>query len=175
MGTFASTKIFPIRLPDLTPVVHDVTEHFKGQGFDVTSQRTITSGYHISISKGALFKSVLGMRTALNIEIEPTTQGTTVKAGVGIFGQQFIPTLITTFIAWPILFTQLAGMVQQSQLDEDALLVTERSLIKHSGPGVLSASAVDDHSSDPVRFCTSCGQRITGPVTYCIECGAKVA
>jgi hypothetical protein len=31
------------------------------------------------------------MKTALNIKIEPVANGTTVDAGVGIFGQQAIP------------------------------------------------------------------------------------
>jgi hypothetical protein len=33
-------------------------------------------------------KAIIGMKTALNIKIEPVANGTTVDAGVGIFGQQ---------------------------------------------------------------------------------------
>ncbi len=72
------------------------------------------------------------MKTALNVKIEPATDGTKVDAGVGIFGQQAIPTAITLLIFWPVVIAQVWNMAQEAKLDEEALDVTEKSLKAHS-------------------------------------------
>ena len=77
-------------------------------------------------------KAIIGMKTALNIKIEPVANGTTVDAGVGIFGQQAIPTAITLLVFWPVIIAQVWNMAQESKLDEEAIRVTEESLKAHS-------------------------------------------
>jgi hypothetical protein len=72
------------------------------------------------------------MKTALNIKIEPEANGTRVEAGVGIFGQQAIPTAITLLIFWPVIIAQVWNMAQEAKLDEEALGVAEESLKAHS-------------------------------------------
>ncbi len=132
MGTFNSSRTFPLVVEDLAPVAQDVMQHFEQQGYDVAGEPIPTGGWNVSIRKGNLFKAVLGTKTALNIEIEPASNGTSAKAGIGIFGQQAIPTLITMLVFWPLLLTQLWGIAQQQKLDEEALATVERSLIAHS-------------------------------------------
>src|ERR687897_28723 len=83
-----------------------------------------------SVASNSL-KSV-GMKTALNIRIEPVANGTTVEAGVGIFGQQAIPTAITLLVFWPVIIAQVWNMAQEAKLDEEALRVAEESLKAHS-------------------------------------------
>jgi hypothetical protein len=68
------------------------------------------------------------LRTALNIRIEPVANGTRVEAGVGIFGQQAIPTAITLLVFWPVIIAQVWNMAQEAKLDEEALRVAEESL-----------------------------------------------
>src|SRR5438552_1735121 len=104
---FSSSRVIPFTVEDLTPVAQDVMEHFRVQGYDVTGERTPNRGWHISIAKGAMFAAVVGMKTALNIEIETTATATLAKAGVGIFGRQVVPMLIARFIAWPVWLTQI--------------------------------------------------------------------
>lgn len=140
MATFRSSRTFPIVVADLAPVVRDVTQHFQLEGYEVKEDQTPTQGWLISISKGSIFKAVLGMKTALNIEIKPTASGTVADAGVGIFGMQVIPTFIMLFIAWPILITQISGMVIQSKLDNKAIECIERSLMAHAGTASGSAT-----------------------------------
>jgi hypothetical protein len=77
-------------------------------------------------------KAIIGMKTALNIKIEPVANGTTVDAGVGIFGQQAIPTAITLLVFWPVIIAQVWNMAHESKLDEEALGVAEESLKSHS-------------------------------------------
>jgi acyl carrier protein phosphodiesterase len=132
MGTFNSSKTFAYHVDDLAPVAKDVMDHFEAQDFEVTETDIPTGGVQVSIRKGGTFKAIIGMKSALNIKIEPVANGTTVDAGVGIFGQQAIPTAITLLVFWPVLIAQVWNMAHESKLDEEALDVAEESLKAHS-------------------------------------------
>jgi hypothetical protein len=132
MGTFNSSKTVPYSVGDLAPVAQDVMRHFEQQDFEVTETNIPTGGVQVSIRKGGTFKAIIGMKTALNIKIEPVANGTTVEAGVGIFGQQAIPTAITLLVFWPVVIAQVWNMAQESNLDDEAIRVTEESLKAHS-------------------------------------------
>jgi len=132
MGTFNSTKTFPYDVEDLAPVAQDVMRHFENQDYEVTETNIPAGGVQVSIRRGGTFKAIIGMKTALNIKIEPVANGTTVEAGVGIFGQQAIPTAITLLVFWPVLIAQVWNMAQEAKLDEEALRVAEESLKAHS-------------------------------------------
>ena len=132
MGTFNSTKTVPYFVEDVAPVAQDVMDHFEQQDYEVTETNIPTGGVQVSIRKGGTFKAIIGMKTALNIRIEPVANGTTVDAGVGIFGQQAIPTAITLLVFWPVIIAQVWNMAQESNLDDEALRVAEESLKAHS-------------------------------------------
>src|ERR671917_2752064 len=132
MGTFNSSHTVPHVVEDLTPVAHDVMRHFQRQDFEVTETPISTGGVQVSIRRGGTFKAIIGMKTALNIKIEPVSNGTAVDAGVGIFGQQAIPTAITLLVFWPVIIAQVWNMAQEANLDEEALRVAEESLKAHS-------------------------------------------
>lgn len=131
-SSFVSTRTFPVVVSDLTPVGEELMNHFREQEYEVAGTRKADGGWHISISKGGMFKSIVGLKTALNVEISPAPGGTYVSAGVGIFEMQAIPTVITILVFWPLVFAQIWGLVQQEQLDDEALRVVENSLILHS-------------------------------------------
>jgi acyl carrier protein phosphodiesterase len=141
MGTFNSTKTFPYSVEDIAPVAKDVMDHFEAQDFEVTETNIPTGGVQVSIRKGGTFKAIIGMKTALNIKIEPVANGTTVDAGVGIFGQQAIPTAITLLIFWPVIIAQVWNMAHESNLDDEALRVAEESLKAHSSEAPSEATA----------------------------------
>jgi hypothetical protein len=141
MGTFNSSKTFPYFVEDVAPVAQDVMRHFEDQDFEVIETNIPTGGVQVSIRKGGTFKAIIGMKTALNIKIEPVANGTTVEAGVGIFGQQAIPTAITLLVFWPVLVTQVWNMAQEAKLDEEALSVAEESLKAHSSKASSEATA----------------------------------
>ena len=132
MGAFNSSKTVPYFVEDVAPVARDVMDHFEGQDFEVTETNIPAGGVQVSIRKGGTFKAIIGMKTALNIKIEPVANGTTVDAGVGIFGQQAIPTAITLLVFWPVIIAQVWNMAQESNLDDEALRVAEESLKAHS-------------------------------------------
>ena len=141
MGTFNSSKTFPYFVEDIAPVAQDVMDHFKAQDFEVTETNIPTGGVQVSIRKGGTFKAIIGMKTALNIKIEPVANGTTVDAGVGIFGQQAIPTAITLLVFWPVIIAQVWNMAHESHLDDEALRVAEESLKAHSSEAPSEATA----------------------------------
>jgi hypothetical protein len=141
MGTFNSSKTFPYFVEDVAPVAQEVMDHFEGQDFEVTETNIPTGGVQVSIRRGGTFKAIIGMKTALNIKIEPVANGTTVDAGVGIFGQQAIPTAITLLVFWPVLVAQVWNMAQESNLDDEALRVAEESLKAHSSKGPSEPTA----------------------------------
>ena len=132
MGTFNSSKTVPYVVGDLAPVAQEVMDHFEQQDYEVTVTPIPMGGVQVSIRRGGTFKAIIGMKTALNIKIEPVANGTTVEAGVGIFGQQAIPTAITLLVFWPVILAQVWNMAQESKLDEEALRVAEESLKAHS-------------------------------------------
>jgi hypothetical protein len=98
----------------------------------------------------------------------------TVKAGVGVLGQQAIPTAITRFIAWPAAFAQIWGLIQQSKLDEEALDVAAQSLAAHSS-GAAGPTVAGPEGAPEGSFCTACGKPLTPAAKFCPECGAKQA
>lgn len=172
MGVFKSEKYIPIRSENLALAADDLMQHFRHQGFDVTGQETLTGGWDVSIHKGGLFKAVLGMKTALKVSVEPCPNGTLVKAGIGIFGQQVVPTVIMWYLFWPVMLTQLWGLVQQAKLDDEAISVVERSLsTRGTTEPTQGHTSVTPGSRDAARFCTECGATLPNDGKFCPKCG----
>src|ERR687890_1582950 len=144
MGTFNSSKTVPYVVENLAPVAQEVMRHFESQDYEVTDTPIATGGVQVSIRRGGIFKAIIGLKTALNIRIEPEANGTRVEAGVGIFGQQAIPTAITLLVFWPVIIAQVWNMAQEAKLDEEALRVAEESLKAHSSqaPSGITAEEV---------------------------------
>src|SRR5215218_4614125 len=132
MGTFSSTKTVPYVVENLSSVAQDVMHHFESQDYEVTETHIPTGGVQVSIRRGGTFKAIIGLKTTLNTRIEPVANGTRIEAGVGIFGQQAIPTAITLLVFWPVIIAQVWNMAQEANLDEEALRVAEESLKAHS-------------------------------------------
>jgi hypothetical protein len=141
MGTFNSSKTVPYVVEDLAPVAQEMMRHFESQDYEVTETLIPTGGVQVSIRRGGTFKAIIGMKTALNIKIVPEANGTRVEAGVGIFGQQAIPTAITLLVFWPVVIAQVWNMAQEANLDEEALRVAEESLKAHSSEAPSEATA----------------------------------
>jgi hypothetical protein len=141
MGTFNSSKTVPYHVEDLAPVAQEVMGHFESQDYEVTETLIPTGGVQASIRRGGTFKAIIGLKTALNIKMEPVANGTKVEAGVGIFGQQAIPTAITLLVFWPVVIAQVWNMAQEAKLDEEALRVAEESLKARSSNAPSGATA----------------------------------
>src|ERR687893_3322167 len=87
MGTFNSSKTVPYVVEDLAPVAQEVMRHFESQDYEVTETHIPTGGVQVSIRRGGTFKAIIGLKTALNVRIEPQANGTRVEAGRRGIGQ----------------------------------------------------------------------------------------
>ena len=90
------------------------------------------------------------------------------EAGVGIWGQQAIPTVISMLFFWPVLITQIWGMVEQSKLDDKALEIAEGVIATNNSNTIESAPAMGH------KFCTSCGTKNIESANFCCGCGKRL-
>ena len=133
MATFSTKKTLQCSTFLLPDIAGSIQEEFQNEGYDVITSELSTGGYDISITKGGVFKAVLGMKTALKVTLRPlSSDAIAFEAGVGIFGQQAIPTIISMLFFWPVLITQVWGMVEQSQLDDKALAIAEKVITSNT-------------------------------------------
>ena len=118
MGLFKSTKLFCNVSAHTDAVANNLISSMRYEGYEVDGVKLPSGDWDISIKKGSLFKAVLGLQTALKITISPAAPHFYVKAWVGIFGQQVIPTVLTVCVWWPFAIPQIWGMIQQNKLDK---------------------------------------------------------
>jgi hypothetical protein len=173
-SSLPATRIFPVALRDLDPIADAVVRQFRSKGYEVVRQESPNSGWHLSITGKDAFKTVLGMKTALNVEVESSILGITAEAGVGMFGQQFIPALVSFFVAWPVLSGQIWERVQACRLDTEVFECIEASIAVQS---VSQGTKPGDPASGrlaPLAFCTNCGTRIVEAGLFCAHCGGRI-
>ena len=118
---FKSSRIFYHVSQYTDQVATNAMDKLRQQGFEVNGVKMPLGDWDISIKKGNLFKAVLGLQTALKITLSNTTPHVCAKAGVGIFGQQAIPTILTVCVWWPFAITQIWGIIKQAKLDQTVL------------------------------------------------------
>ena len=167
MGTFSTKKILYGSTALIPTIANRIQEEFQRDGYEVAMDALSSGGYDISITKGGLFKAVLGMKTALKVTLLPQGSSIHFEAGVGIWGQQAIPTVISMLLFWPVLITQIWGIVEQASLDDKALALAEE---------VVNANSMKStfHASAEFRFCTSCGTKNPIDARFCCGCGVKL-
>lgn len=173
MGTF-NTKLILRGNPSLIPAIAErICQEFEDEGYEVKHENLISGGSDISVTKGGIFKAALGMKTALKITLIPQEDAISFEAGVGIFGQQVIPTVIMWFFAWPVLLTQIWGLVQQSKLDDKALAAA-RAVIRENSGSSFCTTASHATGSAAAKFCTSCGTKVPENARFCPNCGNPI-
>jgi ribosomal protein L40E len=171
MGTFNTRKLLQAS-PSLIPLmVQRITEQFEADGYEVESEQLSSGGCDVSLRKGGFFKSVLGMKTALKVSLQPQGGNIMFEAGVGIFGQQIIPLAITYFIYWPVAITQIWGLVKQSKLDDKALQVVQDVIIEANAENNFENTTTQSANK---KFCTQCGAANSSNAKFCSACGAKL-
>lgn len=181
MGVF-NTKTTLDASPALIPAMAErICQVFTDEGYEIKRDELVSGGADISVAKGNLFKAALGMKTALKITLIPLDNAVSFEAGVGIFGQQVVPTIIMWFFAWPVLITQIWGLVQQASLDDKALAAAQEVIDQHRGNNFSGTTATastgtstEASTGAPSAFCTVCGARITPGARFCSACGAPL-
>ena len=168
MGIFKSKRLFDAPISFIEYIKDDIEKEMRFEEYKVQSQKLASGGYDISIAKGNLIKSVLGLKTGLKLQINPLGNSISVEAGIGIFGQQVIPTAIMLFIFWPVIITQIWGIVKQQKLDDRIIEIANNCILRH-----LAASASNAKSEDD-KFCPKCGKRCGVNAHFCVDCGEKL-
>lgn len=166
MATFNTKKVLygsPSFIPE---IANRIQEEFQNEGYEVAMDALSSGGYDISITKGGIFKAVLGMKTALKVTLFPQDGNIYFEAGVGIWGQQVIPTIISMLFFWPVLITQIWGMVTQAKLDNKALEIANDVISKNSQNRNSSSAGTSGRN-----FCTGCGTQNAESAKFCCGCG----
>lgn len=166
MATFNTKKILHGSSALIPSIATRIQEEFQNEGYEVAMDALSSGGYDISITKGGVFKAVLGMKTALKVTLLPQGENINFEAGVGIWGQQAIPTVISVLFFWPVLITQIWGMVEQSKLDDKALDIARDVIYMNNAKGAGVSNAGSKH-----KFCTNCGTENSETAKFCSECG----
>ena len=163
---FTSSRVFtvsPDRIPDMARMLEI---ELRQEGYETRSDTLLGGDIIVSLSKGGLFKAVVGMKTALKVELRAEDGNVLAKTSVGIWGHQIVPTVIMLLWFWPIIITQIWGLVQQSRLDTHVMEILAEEAKRDIG-------VVDVTSDDQAaHFCSECGKPVTG--NFCANCGAKV-
>ena len=165
MATFSTKKILYGSTSLIPTIANRIQEEFQKDGYEVAMDALSSGGYDISITKGGVFKAILGMKTALKVTLLPQGSNINFEAGVGIWGQQAIPTVISMLFFSPVLITQIWGMVNQSKLDDKALDIAMDVVYTNNNSSTGSATSND------CKFCTSCGKKNAEHANYCCGCG----
>lgn len=172
MAIFSKHEILVGDSKLIPQIAKAIEENFRHEGYEVVSDSLLSGGYDISITKGNLFKAVLGMKTALKVTLMPHSSGIAFDANVGIFGQQAIPTVISMFFFWPVMISQIWGLVEQSQLDDKVLSICKDAISRNG----ISANITSFESLQSMtRFCTECGAKVNSTAKFCPQCGAKLS
>lgn len=167
MAPYNKKKIISASVSQIPLMAETIRRDFELEGFEVSIDTLMNGGRDISLTKGNLFHAVLGMRTALKIVLTPHADGVLFDANVGIFGQQAIPAAITMFLFWPVILTQIWGLIEQASLDDRALESAERSVAQPNG------LFTNNHMDSKNKFCTQCGNSIPEIAKFCPVCGGK--
>ena len=173
MATYSKKKLLAASSTQIPEIAEAIRQDFEVDGFEVNIDNLLSGGRDISITKGNVFKAILGMRSALKITLTPQSGGVFFDANVGIYGQQAIPTVISMLFFWPVLITQIWGLVEQSKLDDRALALAEQT-IAGGTTSSASTSSFTTSFTGTHKFCTNCGNKIDGTSKFCPECGAIV-
>ena len=162
MGTF-NTKTTLEGNPSLIPLIADrICKEFTADRYEI-NREDLPGGVDISITKGGMFKAIVGMKAALKITLVPKTESIDFEACVGIFGQQALPTVISMLFFWPVLLTQIWGLIKQSDLDDKALAIAQAVIDESCGCDVMQP-----------KFCTKCGSQFPSDSNFCTNCGSPL-
>lgn len=164
---FSSSKIFYFS-SDLIPVVAaEVAEELQVEGYEVTPEELLSGDVELALYKGGIFKSILGLKTALKVTFSGMGNRFRVDCKVGIWGQQAVPTAISMLFFWPVLITQIWGLVRQSRLDDHVLELVAEACERHG-----KKTEVPVAEAPTAVFCPQCGAQAKG--AFCSACGAKL-
>jgi hypothetical protein len=128
MGAFTTKKTLYGNASQIPVIAEQIRQAFAADGYEVRIDKPAKC-QEMYITKGGFIKAALGLRSALKITMKPSRNGNIdFEAGVSIFKQQFVPTVITMCFFSPVVIAQIWGMIKQLKLDEKAVAIAEQAL-----------------------------------------------
>lgn len=128
MGAFTTKKTLYGNPSQIPVIAEQIRQAFAADGYEVRIENPAT-GQEVYITKGGFVKAAVGLRSALKVTMKPSRDGNIdFEAGVSIFKQQLVPTIITMCVFSPVVIAQIWGMIKQSKLDEKAVAIAERTI-----------------------------------------------
>ena len=74
---------------------------------------------------------------------------------------------------WPVLLTQIWGLIQQSDLDDKALAAAQ-AVISENGGGNYAGASTPPLVPGTGKFCTNCGAKLPDNARFCSNCGSPL-
>lgn len=164
---FTSSKVFNVPPDHIPTMAKALQDELKKDGYEVHCDVLLGGDMVVSLTKGDMFKAIVGMKTALKVELRTDSGKVFAKTSVGIWGHQIVPTVIMLLWFWPVLITQIWGLVQQSRLDTHVMEILAKAASVE--PDAIDVPCEEGASA---RFCSECGKPVHGK--FCSNCGAKV-
>ena len=165
---FTSTKVFNVSPRRILGMAHALENELQKDGYDTRSDMLFGGDVVVSITKGGMFKAIIGMKTALKVELRADGENVSVKTSVGIWGYQIVPTVIMFMVFWPVLLTQIWGLVLQSKLDARVMEILAKAVDSKD----CATINVSEEGFAPARFCSECGKPVSG--NFCTACGMNM-
>ncbi len=165
MALTNSKKFFQTEVKNIEEITSYFVERFEGKGYTVSTEPT-ADGKFISITKSGFFRSISGLKTGLNVTLKQKADGIEASLEVGIFGKQLIPTAISMLVLWPVLISQIIGLVQQNNLDKEAYQTIEE--------GIKACENQPVSKSMAGNYCPFCGKSMPDGSVFCPSCGKKI-
>lgn len=162
MAVFKTKRTIPAKNVNIQGVADTIARIYKDKDFEVKTEPT-AQGCLVSLTKGGMFKMILGTKMALNLKLKAMPDALEAEASVGVFGMQVLPALIAYYVTWPVILTQIWGLVKQSKLDDEVIAAVEEAVKQQQAAG-----------SQKRGFCTKCGAALADGVTFCSACGEKL-
>lgn len=150
--------------PYIGEIISGIRENFEEDGFEVFVNAFAGECCEISITKGGVFRTFLGVKWTMMIVLESQGNDVYFIAGSAPSCKRFkeIFYWISSWVIDMVRAWELRDWVKYSKLVDRALRIAERVVASHAG------------SSAGKRICVNCGQPVPESFRFCPSCGARL-
>lgn len=129
---FSLSKSYGVSPRFIVPVAQELRDALEAEGYTVRKDELASGDVILSITRGGFFKMVAGLKTALKCSFLQTMDGFRVEGEIGLFDTQAVPSTITLLVFWPLVVTQIVGLVKSRNLDRHIFDLIDASIRKYA-------------------------------------------
>lgn len=158
MGTFTSTKSFKAN-PEFIPfVTRKIKEDFESKGFEFVTTSASMNRTVFKVVKSNLVRNITGLKQGLEVTINRNGENIDIEAKGTVVRDQALASVISLLVTWPVLITQVIGLINQSKLDTRVITVADTAYLEYK-------------ASESKEFCPHCGSLVEKGSSFCNHCG----